>query len=104
MSRLILDKYPHDILFEIFLIAGIANLVRLLNSTFLQSNPSIQQAINNVILKGSTYKYDNATTPFKSEDYLIMTIRRTTDFDTIAEAQAFDDYCVGNDIAIQLEL
>ncbi|KAG5417874.1 hypothetical protein I9W82_004202 [Candida metapsilosis] len=103
MSRLILDKYPHDILFEIVSIAGITNLSKLINSTLLQSNPNIQQAINNVIMRRSTYKYDNAATPFKFEDYSIVSNRRTTDFDTIAEVQAFDDYCVENSIAIELE-
>ncbi|KAG5416914.1 hypothetical protein I9W82_005644 [Candida metapsilosis] len=103
MPKISLDQYPHDILFEIFSIAGVTNLRKLLNSTFLQTNPNIQQAINNVIIKGSTYKYDNATTPFKSEDYSIGSHWRTTDFVTIAEVQAFDDYCVENSIAIELE-
>lgn len=104
MSRISLDTYNQDILYEIVLVAGIANLTKLLDSTFLQYNSNIQQAINNVINKKSIHKYENATTPFKSAIYLTVSDWRTTDFNTIAEAQVFDDYCVGNDIAIQLEL
>ena len=103
MSRISLDTYNQDILYEIVLVAGIANLTKLLDSTFLQYNSNIQQAINNVINKKSIHKYENATTPFKSAIYLTVSDWRTTDFNTIAEAQVFDDYCVGNDIAIELE-
>ena len=103
MSRISLDTYNHDILYEIVLVAGAKNLTKLLDSTFLQSNPNIQQAINKDITKKPIYKYDNATTLFESEDYLIGSNRRTTDFNTIAKVQAFDDYCVENSIAIELE-
>ncbi|KAG5419629.1 hypothetical protein I9W82_001509 [Candida metapsilosis] len=104
MTRLSLDKYPHDILFEIFSIAGITNLTKLLNNTFIQSNPNIQQTVNNVITSKPIYKYDNATTPFKAKEFFIHLGRRTTDFITVEEAWAFADYCVENDIEVQLEL
>ncbi|KAG5419025.1 hypothetical protein I9W82_002792 [Candida metapsilosis] len=103
MSRISLDTYNHDILYEIVSVAGAKNLTKLLDSTFLQSNPNIQQAINKDITKKPIYKYDNATTLFESEDYSIDSNRRTTDFNTIAKVQAFDDYCVENSIAIELE-
>lgn len=85
------------------LIAGVPNLTKLLDSTFLQNNRNIQQAINNVIIKKSIYKYDNAATPFKISEFLIGTLRRTTDFYTSVEAQEFDGYCVENDIEFELE-
>ncbi|KAG5416916.1 hypothetical protein I9W82_004547 [Candida metapsilosis] len=102
MSRISLDQYPHDILFEIFSIVGFSNLKNLLSSTFLQKNRNIQQAINNAITKKPIYKYDNATTPFKSEDCSIVSNRHITDFKTIVEVQAFDNYCVENGIATEL--
>ncbi|KAG5419617.1 hypothetical protein I9W82_003385 [Candida metapsilosis] len=99
-----LDQYPNDILCEVFLIAGIPNLTKLLDSAFLQNNGNIQQAINNVITRKSVYKYDNATTPFTHRKFAIIFMRRRVDFTSVEELQVFDDYCVENEVKVELEL
>lgn len=82
---ILLNQYQNDVLFEIVLIAGIPNLTKLLDSTFLQKNRNIQQAINNVITRKSIYKYDNATMPFSHREFLIIFIRRRADFTSVEE-------------------
>ena len=104
MSRISLDQYQNDILCEIVLIAGIPNLTRLLDSAFLQNNGNIQEAINNVITQKSIYKYDYATTPFTYREFGVIFMRRRADFTSVVEFGVFDDYCVENEVKVELEL